>query len=135
MMDLVNNIGVYLAKGRAQVTGDLAGTVELDASGFTNLTIVAYIETVAAADASNYLDVKVQECATQSPPLYTDVPALRISGSIRINDTAMAGTVKKLGIVLGTLRYVRVYFDETGTADVTLSVFAIFGGPRHAPVS
>lgn len=138
--DLVHSIGVQRAFKTAQVTSDTNSTDVIDTQGYENVTFIFNIDTVAAADGTNTLTIKVQESddstfATGVVEVTAADPSRTLGTQLVINSTTMADKIKKFGVALGAKRYMRLVLDETGTIDVTLGAIAVLGGPRHAPVS
>lgn len=136
MRDLVNNLKVTKAKATGQVTATGNGGVVIDTQGFQSLMFAILISAVAAADADNKLTFGVEEGDVADGSDLTAVTDTdRLLGSAVINATTDDELTLKLGFVLGTKRYVRLAYTETGTFDGTFSAIAILGHPNHAPVA
>lgn len=138
--DIVNQYSVQVAKVYAQLTADNNSANVVDLQGGQDVVaFVVFLHAVAAADGSNYFTVKVEESddsgfATGVTEVTADATRL-IGTQPVVNAVALAGTLKKFGVTIGTKRYMRLVFDETGTADITVSATAIVGGQRHLPVA
>lgn len=137
--DIVNMYSAQVAKVYAQLTADNNSANIVDLQGGQDVcAFVVFLHAVATADGSNYFTVKVEESddsgfATGVTEVTAD--ATRIIGTQPVvNAVALAGTLKKFGVTIGTKRYLRLVFDETGTADITVSAIALVGGQRHLPV-
>jgi hypothetical protein len=140
MHDLVNGLGLQIAKVRANLTGDNNSANVVDLAGYLGPVMFAiYLEAVATADVSNYFTVKVEESDDNTfasgVTVVTDTATRIIGTQLVVNATSMAVSVKKFGVTMGTKRYMRLVFDETGTADMTVSAIAILGGARNKPVA
>jgi hypothetical protein len=137
IMDLVHNIKVTRAFASAQVTGDTNGLI-VDTQGFQQLTILALIAAVATADADNKIAFEAWESDDDD---FSDGSEVQITGDrlisspIVINATSMANSAQKMGVALGTKRYVRLQLNETGTADATFGALFVLSGARHKPVA
>lgn len=136
MHSITNNVKVVRAFARASVTATGASAITVDMLGYEEVMFIFMLETMAAADASNYLTVTIQESTLDSPATFTDIASNRYIGSLVLNSVAdYSDTVKKLGAMAGTKRYLRLNFTETGTFSGTFSASAVLHGARSAPVS
>lgn len=138
MHDLYHNINATMAHASATVTATGNGDTILDLRtlGCETVTFLIPITAVAAGDATNYLTITVVEgddsglsdgtdvSSTEPNRLVTAGPGTTYT-PLAINATGMAGTVKKLGFKVGTKRYCRLRFTETGTASATFSAVAV----------
>ncbi len=132
--DLVNQIAVRNAFTAAAVTATGNGAI-VDTQGFDAVAFLVAFTAVGAADADNYLTFSVKESDSSTfADGGTEITSPRILGTLPvINTTAL--TPRKFGVVLGTKRYLRLTFTETGTASATFGVLAALGSPLHAPAS
>jgi len=138
--DLVNALGLQLARARAQLTVDDNSPNVIDTQGYFGPVMFAvYLEAVTTANASNFFTVRVEESDVANfSSGVTEVTAnvYRIIGNqLVVNATTLAGAVCKFGVTIGTRRYMRLVFDETGLADITVSAIAVLGGARNLPVA
>jgi hypothetical protein len=140
MTDLVNSLSAQIAKVYANLTADNNSANVVDTQGGGNVVaFIIFLHAVGTADATNYFTVKVEESDDNTfatgVTVVTD-DANRIIGTQPvINDTALAASLKKFGVAVGTKRYMRLVFDETLTADITVSAIALVGAQRHSPVA
>lgn len=136
MRDLLNNVKVTKAKATGQVTATGNGGVVIDTQGFGSVMFAILISAVAAADADNKLVFGIEEGDLSDGSDLTAVTDTdRILGSAVIDNTADDEKTLKIGLAIGTKRYVRLAYTETGTFDATFSAIAILGHPMHAPVA
>lgn len=136
MYDLVNNLNVQSAKAHAQMTADTNG-LAVDTQGYNGTVMfIINLSAVATADTSNLFTIKVEESDDSSFGTATEVTAdsTRIVGT-QPTITTTGAQIKKFGVTIGVKRYLRLVFDETGTADITGSALAILGHARNIPVS
>lgn len=135
MRELVHNVKVTKGQATGQVTASGTG-VTIDTQGFGSIMFAILISAVAAADADNKLVFGFEEGdASDNSDMAEVTDTDRIIGSAVINATTLDEKTLKIGLALGTKRYVRLKFTETGTFDGTFSAVAILGHPLHAPVS
>jgi hypothetical protein len=118
------------------MTGDTNG-LAVDTQGFQGAVMfIVSLSAVTTADVSNFVLCKVEEDDDSSFTAPTEVTAssTRIIGTqALINSTG--AQLKKFGVTIGTKRYMRIVFDETGTADITGSALAILGHAHNVPVA
>ena len=117
---------VQLLAPGAAITAD-ASSAYVDLQGFDAVDIVVTYSNVTASAGANNFAVKVQE-ASATPGTagsYTDVAASNLRGSFPSLANAVTANVASVGVV-GSKRYLRVLFAETGTASVIASVVAVF---------
>lgn len=134
MHDIVNNIGASLAKASAQVTATGAGTI-MDTAGFHSAAFLIILAAVAAADADNTLAFTAEEGDSALGYDFAAVPSTRLINAYTLDDTADAQSVKKFGVIIGTKRYIRVKYTETGTVDATFAVVLVLGNAEERPVA
>jgi hypothetical protein len=134
MHDIVNNVGVALAKASAQVTASGTGII-LDTKGFHSLAYLITFAAVAAADADNTLAFAAEEGDSALGYDFVAVPTERLINAYTLNSTATAQSVQKFGVIPGIKRYMRVKYTETGTVDTTFSVTLLKGNPEERPVA
>ena len=139
MNDLVHNIKVVKAKAIANVNSDTNGAT-IDSQGFEALTFVADIGTFATFTGSNRLQVEVEQSDTGNSNwgevddhqyLGTYINEAEFDGRLDTADHDEA--VLKVGVRVGSKRYYRIKFDETGNVNVPISCLAILSSPRVAP--
>lgn len=153
---LPNNLVVYKMCAAQTITATGALTNNLDMAGCIGApTFLVDITAIGAADASNYMTLTIQESdddvtyttlendedyitpynrSTSNPQPVTPFAAgtdLYGQGPLVINDTGMTGQYL-IGMRPGVKRYVRINVVETGTASITLSVYAL-KHPRQMP--
>lgn len=105
----------------------------------TNLMFMIEFTAVAAADASNYVDITFQEgdqsdnsdmtaiTAAESERVLREATTAPVTASPQIayrKNTTATGIIK-VGLVIGVKKYVRLVFTETGTTDMTYGILAI----------
>ena len=135
MNALANEITVQAAFSQAQVTGDTNSSQIVDLLGVYQVAFVFNVSALAAADASNYLTVKVQETDSATfadagdITTVTDTAARIVGTQLVLNATTQTGP-HVFGVTVGTKRYLRLVLDETGTFDGTLCAVAVCRG-RH----
>ena len=139
-VDLVNSLKFSRAFASAQVTGDANSSLVIDTQGYQGMVAFVFlIAAVAAADGSNYCTIKVEESDSDSfatgNVMVTDTAERIVGTQVVINATSMANSTAKFGVTIGTKRYMRLVFDETGTFDGTFGAIAVLGGARNAPVA
>lgn len=134
MHDIVNNIGAILAKASAQVTASGTGIV-IDTAGFKSAAFLIMFAAVAAADADNTMAFTAEEGDSALAYDFVAVPATRLINPYTLAATATAQSVKKFGVILGTKRYIRLKYTETGTVDATFGAVAVLGNPAERPVA
>lgn len=132
--DLANNIAVRNAFTAAAVTATGNGAI-VDTQGFDSATFVVAFSAVGAADTGNFLTFSVRESDSDTfGDSGTEITAPRILGTLPVINTTSLSP-RKFGVVLGTRRYLRLTWTETGTANATFGVIAVLGTARHAPAS
>lgn len=135
MRDLVNNLKVTKAVATGTVTASGTG-ITIDTQGFQSIMFAVLISAVTTADASNYITFGFAEGdASDNSDMTAVTDTDRILNSAVINNTNQDELTLKIGLSLGTKRYVRLIWTETGTASADFSGIAILGHPAHAPVA
>lgn len=153
---LPNNLVVSKMCAAQNITGTAALTNDVDLAGcIGGVTFLVDITAIAAADSTNYVTLEIQESdddvtytalgsdeeyitpynrSTSNPqPVvpFAQGTDMYGEGPLVINSTSMTGQYL-IGMRPGVKRYVRIRAVETGTADLTLSVYAL-KHPRQMP--
>lgn len=137
MKNLVQNVKVELAKAVAAVTATGQSSV-VDLQGYASIFFLLICAGITTADSSNYITMTIQEGdASDGSDMVdiTDTDRLLGTPTVINHATNFDDTIHKFGAVVGTKRYMRVKFTETGTADGSFGIVAIKGHPLHAPVA
>ena len=128
------NLKVTLAKASGQVTGSGTGTI-FDTQGFHSVMFALLMAAVAAADEDNTLAFSVEEGDSALGYDFEAVAADRLLNQYTLDSTGDASAAHKFGVTVGTKRYMRLKWTETGTVDATFGAIAVLGHPEVAPVS
>lgn len=137
MRDLYNNLKVVKAKNSAQVTGTGEGIV-IDTAGFGSILFILSTAAITTADGSNHFAFSIEEGNVADG---SDMAAItdtdRILGTLPVinHATNFDDVTLKFGALIGTKRYMRLKWTETGTADGVFGATAVLGNPNHAPVA
>jgi hypothetical protein len=136
MQNPVYNNKFVRALKEVNMTAASVNGLVIDTFGFESTAFVITLGTLTAATSSNFYTISVQESDSDTfASGNVTVPASRIIGTgTVINDTVTSDSIIKFGVVKGTLRYQRLVFTKTGTADINVSAMAVLGNARHKPV-
>jgi hypothetical protein len=137
MQNLVQNVKAELAKAVAAVTATGQSAV-VDLQGFGSVFFLLVCGLITTADGSNYFTMTIEEGDESDGSdmvAITDTDRLLGTPTVINHATNFDDTIHKFGAVVGTKRYMRVKYTETGTADGIFGIVAIKGHPRHAPVA
>lgn len=132
--NLVHNLKGLVGDARQQATATTTGD-EVALTGGAVL-IAVYVDTIGTADATHYFTFSVTQ-ATASGGSFVAADAAQYKTNLWdriINATTETGLFMFQFIPKATYDYIKVIGTETGTADVTFSVFVI-QGDIHAPVT
>jgi len=132
LLSSVNPTG-YISVQQAQLTGDKTNGTIVDRKGYNGVLVLIHSSTVTTADASNYFTPKlfVGDNSALSDGAYA--AAADLDGSFEVINAA--GDADKLWVVAytGQKRYLRVDFDEEGTADAVLGGYILLTNPIYGP--
>lgn len=137
MREIYNNLKVVKAKNSAQVTGTGESAV-IDTAGFGSILFILSTATITTADGDNTFVFSIEEGdQADGSDMTTITDGDRILGELPIINHAsnFDDVTLKFGAIIGTKRYMRVKYTETGTADGVFGITAILGNPNHAPVA
>lgn len=108
----------------------------VDTKGYESVTFVVQTGVATAGpDASNYITVTIQEGDSATLTDAATVTAANTLGTAPVIDAAGDASNEFRFGFLGTKRYARLVFTETGTFSAPASALAILGHPLHAPVA
>lgn len=133
LLSSVNPTG-YISVQQAQLTGDKTNGTIVDRKGYNGVLVLIHSSTVTTADAANYFTPKlfVGDNSALSDGAYA--AAADLDGSFEVINSTTADA-NKLWVVAytGQKRYLRVDFDETGTADAVLGGYILLTNPIYGP--
>ena len=143
MKDILYELDFEQVMASTQLTADKTDMNVIDLASFGILgkiihaiTILVLVDAKATADGSNYFtldlyhaDAKTSATALTSGVKVTSTTGLLNSASPVINDTTLTAQSDKVIAIgyRGVKRFLQLQCDETGTADITVSVLAVGG--------
>jgi hypothetical protein len=110
----------------------------LDTQGFEGAMIIAMVEDLTGADASNYTVPTLEECDTTTGTSFTAVAAADMITEYAKIDAAGEDKVAWKACYLGSKRYIRVTFDTTSAGTYptgNVKAIGILRAARHGPAT